>query len=250
MNPLVNIYTPGECIVWLVLVEYGEDYTPEEFEDVEEIGTPPKWLSRELEENDGWKTFLMPEHRAEKTGLGWVFGTTWTEWALREGIAPGQPFSVATQRPYYSRDYYGECDVEFYCDLHSIAPWPTERVLAAWEQHQKDLAEYRTKAIKAMQELTDKRKHDVSAMYLHFSPYFSSKGSSWDDMAMPDGIAVSLCSSHTQVEGYPKMTYGALAQGRDDDGDHQKALESLLANVAESLPHLTEGMIRKLHRRY
>lgn len=227
------------CVITMVLeADDGEDLTPMIFEDevpcwvVEDI---PGWLYDEINES-GWDIILSPQHRTAESGLGWCFASTWTEWALREGIAPGQPFRIRVWPPEYSQDYWGEWDCEWEWEHVDKMPYDNEDTLAAWEAWFKGVRAYRALACQAMHDLKEKRAKDVEAMYLHIEPYWTR--GSYDEMCPPDGIAVKLCSNHTQAKGFGKFTWQELVTVREDSGDQRKAVEKLRALVAEKFPHV------------
>lgn len=225
-------------IVMVLEADDGEDLTPtlldEEVPGWDDEGIPG-WLHDEINDS-GWDIILSPQHRTTESGLGWVFATTWTEWALREGIAPGQPFRIRVWPPEYSQDYWGEWDCEWYWEHVDKMPYDNEDTLAAWEAWLKGLWTYRALAREAMHAFREKRRTDVEAMYLHKSFYWP--GGHFDEMTPPGGLSVSLCSKHTQVEGLGKFSWQELVTARQDDGDHQKAMEALRAQVAERFPHV------------
>ncbi len=64
----------------------------------------------------------------------------WWQWAIRNGIAPGQEFIVRVERPTYERDYYGESDVD-YGDWEIVGrePMTDDRAGRLWFAWIKDL---------------------------------------------------------------------------------------------------------------
>lgn len=79
--------------------------------------------------NAGWLDWEL-----EAASLGNLLGIesipSW-DWMLREGIAPGQEFLVRIPRPTYTRDYWGEHDVE-YGDVEITWRQPTARPDLLW----------------------------------------------------------------------------------------------------------------------
>lgn len=76
------------------------------------------WLAFELDAV-GWDGLLDVNHDA-------------ATWLLREGLAPGQPFLVWL-RPHYSRDYWGEHDLDVEWDVVARTHRSPEEAAAAWQ---------------------------------------------------------------------------------------------------------------------
>jgi hypothetical protein len=55
------------------------------------------------------------DYEMEGGGLENLLGCDgkWYDWMLREGIAPGQEFTVRVPMPAYTTDYWGEHDVDY-----------------------------------------------------------------------------------------------------------------------------------------
>ncbi len=80
------------------------------------------WLHEEISALD-WKFFL---------GIPWREGL---EWAMEHGIAPYQPFLIWIEPPIYSRDYWGETDVDpGEWDILAITPLSAEEILENWAE--------------------------------------------------------------------------------------------------------------------
>ncbi len=91
------LYLPdGICYVWLVLEPGDEDLFPAL------LSPMPKddhWMWYDVC-NEGWEPFLNPPWAGTKGRLGWDWVFTWTQYALEQGIAPGQPFLVWLDKPH------------------------------------------------------------------------------------------------------------------------------------------------------
>jgi hypothetical protein len=86
-------------VVWLrVVYDGGAEDTPALLDSF-----PPgaEWLEYEFE-CGGLENIL-----------GCNGGQPWWEWMLREGIAPRQEFLVRVERPCYTKDYWGEHDIDY-----------------------------------------------------------------------------------------------------------------------------------------
>lgn len=81
-------------IVELTFID-GLDDPPE----VEDILNRFEWFETEL--SDSGIFALLDDGES----------TNWTDWKLRQGIAPGQSFKVVIHPPAYRQDYWGEWDI-------------------------------------------------------------------------------------------------------------------------------------------
>ena len=245
---LVNVYLPsGETFAWLRLIYDGEDlhFIPAH---KSEIGTMDEGFVYELEQM-GWDFILDTEWSTEESGEGWIFSTRCLTFALQEGIAPGQPFLVHAQKPVYSKSWT-DCGYEYDCDVDvdiaRVEPWPAARVLRSWEKLLSKITKDREQARMAMRRLKDLRANDTSAMFLSCLHYgYRDYGD-----ARPHGFAVRLCSQHSQVEGFAKSSWSEMLEGRDDRGDRDVAMQRLLEQVAERMPHLTPEFVKGLPTRH
>lgn len=105
-------------------------------------------------------------------------------------------------------------------------------------------ARYREYACEEMRKFKETRKNDVRSMYLQVGLYFAH--GCYDEMQMPDGVYIRLCSEHTQVDGLAKFAWHDMVEGRDDNGDRKVAMDRLVENAKKTLPNLTEETIRGL----
>jgi hypothetical protein len=192
--------------VWLWLEEYDEDLEIEECA-ASSIGDMPEWLDPELGQG-GWESIISPTWTTVESGLGWCFARTWTTWALREGIAPRQPFQLEVHPPRYCRcggyEYPDEWDVEWTWDIVRIERWPQERVLKAWDRWTRRVKCYDEYARSRMKTFLEKQTTDIKSMYVHTSWYWPS--GTYDEMSPPGGVRVKLCSDHRDVDGIAKMS--------------------------------------------
>jgi len=94
--------------------------------DPEDLGIQ---FASEDEDVPGWLDYELGEIGWDILGLGCYDAETW---ALKEGIAPGQPFQVRIDPPHYHQDYWGEWDVDYEWDIIDKAPFTNDMTLAAW----------------------------------------------------------------------------------------------------------------------
>lgn len=210
------------------------------------IGDMPEGLV-DITTELGWDSAFYVAFTTEESGLGWVFDTSWTEWALRNGVAPYQPFLIKMDG---LPTYYATCDewdVDFApWEIVEKEPWSAFEVSRHWEHWFMMRTRYRERARVQMRRLLYLRKHDLNAMYISVDTYWPR---GCVEGCFPDGLRVSLYSRHTSVEGFNKCAWNSLAEGRDDTGNRGVALNRLIEKVRETLPHLSEEFIRVLAKR-
>lgn len=277
---LVDVFEPdGSAHLWVTLVddEFSEDLSldlcgedsvgtlrerpgvniPEgepkegEFVAMADIREPssthtPEWLEYELE-SAGLEGILSPTYRhvESKDDLG-IFRSTWLEWGLRRGIAPGQPFQMYIEPPRYTRDYEGDCDVEWDCvEIERVQPWPNHQVIAAWDRFFTRVNGFRTRVRQALRKLREQQLSDLSALYLTYDRYYVGH---YHEMDFPDGVSVSLCTKHVEVkvDDHPQRLGHVLAHGRDDSGEHTIALEHLREAAERLNSAITPGFLNGL----
>ena len=95
----------------------------------------PSWFFYEMSET-GLSDILRQSFTWDHWDLGDVFDEPWTEFGLRHGIAPFQPFLLSIPRPHYrGPDHDGEYYVEYNWDVLRIVPWPKEKVFSEWNKY-------------------------------------------------------------------------------------------------------------------
>lgn len=217
----------------------GADLDPEEIEVITEEPLWWEWV------RESWESALFGTTRSPRLKVGNLeFSLSYEDWALREGIAPDQSFIVRMHRPTYHKDYYGEVDCDFDIEVIHIEPLEPKEVLRRWEEHFDAQKKYFEASIQ--QHLADREKQltDFSAMYLSGSSYYGRHDRYWDEMSYPSAYRYTLHSKHNCWQ-----TSGQLAYGESDNGDHQEAMDKLIAMAVEKVPGITEEIIRKLPKR-
>lgn len=266
---LVDVFVPeGEAYVWVQLVpdcndlqlercgeeawgelRYPPAPPPEEPEALEPYwkvlregfdpecppSPEPEWFEWEVS-NGGIETFIGPAWKHPDDG-DLMAPATWAAWALEEGIAPEQPFLLRIGIPRYSRDYYGECDVDYEYNIERTLPLSSQEAFERWTKFFNEVRDDRAALLKQRAKLKELARTDLDALFLRRDVYFSGP-STYDDMAMPNGVSVVLYSSHGQ--------WTQLASGRDDDGEFKTAMDQLVAEVAKRYPHIPEDFVRHL----
>ncbi len=141
-----------------------------------------------------------------------------------------------------------EIDVEYSWDLVAVSPLSDEHAAERWAAWLEVNNDYRSRALAAMQDLIDRQRTDVDAMYLKSDSYFA-QGQSWRDaMCMPRGKSLTLRTRHTRVEGFDKGSWGELAHARRDDGDSALIYQELHDKVVPEI--LTEEQWQGLRQVY
>jgi len=180
------------------------------------------------------------------TGMGWIYSHTTLNFLLTHGIAPFQPFLVRFNEPGYitypaTPHSDEEFDAEFSWEVVYVSKLTLEETTQRWSEWDEYWQDYRNRAEGSMRELRRLRKEDVDAMYLKSDRYWT--GGYYDEMVLPNGYSLSLCSKHTQTD-FGKFTWPVLMTERRDDGDRRKAREALRDRVALDMPHVLERFDR------
>lgn len=135
MPPLVN-FTSGMCIFQWFRFTFNNDYDIDLTECGKDVpGRLPAWLMHSEEPlSEIFKQTVMDsdENSCEAQYPN-------VDWALKEGLAPGQPFLVEFQPPRVSgggTDYngdYNDVDVDYWCSIVRVMPKSRAGTLKAWE---------------------------------------------------------------------------------------------------------------------
>jgi hypothetical protein len=237
---LVDFFSEKVVRVWLML-DPQNDLSMEECGD-DEIGKRPEWLQYELE-NMSWSDILDAR----------LYGEHKLSWMLENGIAPGQPFLVELPHPHYSKSWTDcgyEYDTDYAPEIIRLRPMKPSQIANLLEREQNYLVKAR--AWKAEYDAKQQFlvRTNVKAMFIETQVYFGQHQSSYDDMCMPSGIRYDLCSNASidkRVRG--RWRTATLAQGEDDDGEHNKAFERLVDEATKRLPGLSPEVVRALPRR-
>jgi len=240
LEPLTDLYVAdGPVYLWLKLLPGYRDLDLHECGE-DEAGAKPEWLKEEIGQS-GVEGIIRNEWK--------LAGHSWAYWGLTEGIAPGQPFCVEIHPPHWYRcSYeYDEWDIEWTWDLVQVLPRTPEKAAKSWQQYWDAERRYEKKRARIKERLEQKRQHDPSALYLRWSPYYGGGG--YDDMRVPHGVRVHLCTKHER-QADVNLGSDLGPWGEDNNGSHEVALQKLIEGAAVKYPHLDEAFIRKLLRRW
>ena len=238
-EPLVDFFSKELVRVWLML-DSSDDLSLNEC-GTDDIGTPPEWYRYERE-NMGWGDILDIGYQGEQDERA-------LNWAIREGLAPDQPFLVELPHPVYSKSWT-ECgyeyDTSYEPEIIKKAKWSPKRAAKAWEKEMEGIMKARAFKRERAEKLRHLQRSDVASMRLCFTIYFGGHQSLYDDMTVPSGIRYTL-ESTANLEGkklnWPTAT---LASGEDDRGDSQVAMKRLVEAAMKELPGLSEARIRSM----
>lgn len=220
-------FFPDEVRVWVRLRpdETSEDLKPR-VRITHTIGTGPSWYTEEMFEDGGQYDFIedlmdVVWHHREESGLGWTFSSRFTEWAFRNGVAPGQHFLLWIREPQYEQDYWGEVDEWQEGGVLEVEPWPADRIRQAWEGWLKQRLCARDRARIQMRALNERRERDTSAMYIT-SYHWSS----------PSMVRWSLRSKHHKVKGFNKYSQNAL-MSEEGPATESQSIRARLLDLAQ-----------------
>lgn len=217
-------FFPDEVRLW---VRLRPDETSEDLEPrvriTHTIGTPPSWYTENMYEDWGQYDFIedcmhLDRTYREESGFGWSFTSTVTEWALRNGVAPGQHFLLWMREPQYQQDYWGEVDEWQEGGVLEVETWGAERIQRAWKGWLRQRETARKRARLQMKALNERRERDISAMYItsyHWSSHWSSH--CWE----PSMVRWMLRSEHHKVKGFNKYNPNELMR---EDGPAAESL--------------------------
>jgi len=166
----VNVYSQVVCYIWLQVVRDGIDLRVEADLGADVFGTVPEWYAFEMDNTD-WTSVISPEWKSCSDASN--FTGTWNDWALQEGLAPGQRFLVEFKHPRWYRCSweYEEYDVEYYWDIVMREARSPKQAIRAWEQWRKVCEEDRIALRKQRADHQHKRTHDVEAMFISYDVF-------------------------------------------------------------------------------
>lgn len=173
----------------------------------------------------------------EEEELTSLLGVEWHQevrWMLEEGIAPGQPFLVRIQMPYYSVDYWGEGDVD-YRDIKILwrRPLPRACALKRWTHALRRIETWQASFAREHREREHLARINVLRMYV--TTYVIPEGSGIEPHT--GGRRLSLRS------GDHHFLHVSASSG---DVPHAAAVDTFVRQVLLRFPHMWEARIRHL----
>ena len=158
VEPLCDEYYSTEAFIWCQLYQTQGDL------EIEQIG-------EEFEGEVPWW-----DETVQEIGLDYLLGVTWglgfppvLDWALREGLSPGQPFLVYVQKPVWFQDYYGECDVEI--DAWIVRKLPAEISVRDFEKVVDEIYQDRKSQEEQKEDLGKAQLADTKRLFLRRNWY-------------------------------------------------------------------------------
>lgn len=121
-----------ETVKTQVIQEFNPDLSPKTFGFLESepiIYRRPEWFFYDVLEFGFEDLMEISRYPFDRTL------EPWEAWAIREGIAPLQPFQIIVPKPHYSRDYYGEYDADYSYELGKVDPIPMPEALERWTEY-------------------------------------------------------------------------------------------------------------------
>lgn len=247
------MHGPELCKFWYRLHSGDMDYDL----SPQEAGQVPTWNEVENSEPPVWWPWWLNDFDLH-TALGLRFSGNnvfehgrswrqpWRNWALENGVAPGQLFCVEVGAPEIHKSGWEviEYDEEWDAHLLEVAPLSPYKIARLWEA---DLRKTSTaRAIHMLEatrnaELVDR---DLGSLYIQQFLYCPSGGSS--DWQVPTGRSLVL---QTTRHPWPCAPTSIGASGRDDDGDFNKAMEDFVVNACKANPYLSPAVIQTLELR-
>lgn len=233
---LVDVFTPLGARVWYRLRAEGPwDLSPEEC-SVVVYGSCPGWYNQEDELADQ----IGLEHGSNTYEVGgYAYHYPWRGWAIEQGIAPGQPFLLAIDKPNFHRSYEGEYDVDWFIEVVDVVYWSPQRVLQSWEHDFRRLARAQYLAFEDRQLELKQLERNTAAMYIQHR-YYGYGAYSFEPAK---GIDLTIQAEPDFGHFY------SCGNGRDDTGDEAKAMEQLIQSACERNPHLSPEIIRGMRHR-
>jgi hypothetical protein len=161
------------------------------------------------------------------------------DWGIREGIFPGQTFLVCVSFPTWHRSGWEHIEYDFEIDSVILDRVPLDAGLRTLEQLLEEQARGQRLSEEEAALTREAQRLDVDRMYVSRSWYYATRG--WDEMASPDGVRYTLCTSRSHLDSR-RSGCTFLVSGDSDRGDGAAAMAKLRAAVAERYPHVLERL--------
>lgn len=230
---LVCVHFPaGDSFMWF---EFDATVSAHDFEllDIgEEIGVPDHRIQQEVEQV-GWPDMIGFDHKYEKY-RGHEFSVGKRQWALENGIAPGQPFCVRFGKPEWSAPSYwdNESDVTYDTEVVRVLPMDPVLVAERWRMCLLKTREERDLIIERKEDWKLRHRQTMRGLYLRSDWYGYS-----DEMSPPPGVRFTLFSK--LEDGQQQWNQMMIASGEDPKGDRLAARDRLFEAATKVYPELT-----------
>jgi hypothetical protein len=214
------------------------DLGPTPCDPDEEVGEVPEWWLQ-TDDLDEVLGMHMSPRIAFGTGESWI---PYTQWALENGIAPGQPFQLEIDLPTVHRSGWEtiEYDVEWQFIVVQVQPLPAVRAAQRWARHFRKLA---ASSELDRRESIERREHllrNTGAMTVRRELFIGTWSGSGKD--------------RTRFTLYgPRNAY--IASGECEDGDKeaekstyaQVAFDRMVKDACEKSPYLNPEVIHDIY---
>lgn len=242
--PMVDVYLPDQIYLWVKFRVDCIDLEPESCA-VESMGRLEPIFEYEMDNGgvEGLLYYLAP-HGDRR----------WMKWALEHGIAPGQPFLIWVGKPHHYSTWT-DCGTEYDTDIDvgvvRVLPNTPRRAARSWERALKLIAEFETARDAERKRVRDLELRSIDAMFIVADAYWAH--GHYDEMTPPGGVSYMIMSDHSKIPTLQKRGWGwggQIATARDDDGNHEVALQRLIVAARAVVPALDEETIRKMPQRW
>jgi len=181
------------------------------------------------------------------------FGYGHAQWALSEGLVPGQPFRVELfARHYMSEGPDGaEGDCEAYCEIFEKTGHDPKRAADYWEKWFQELAHLAELAGVETSRSRQAMRGRPDLLAVRMAPFWSQTQSGGDCSA-PDGLRITLCSTlkPMRADGSPAFSESIqLASGESAQCQDEKAGRTWPPKFARSCRSLQSWTLKKLPQR-
>lgn len=236
-HPLVNVFLHTNVWVWHRFCFDGlSDLYPIAIGDVPEVGAEPDWWSMtSFDEISGIYKYTQANRLGKHN-----YSYTWLQFAMEQGIAPGQAFLLSVDTPQGYRSYEGEYDEDWSWEIVERAPLPRAVAAKRWAQvwRQRTLRQYME--MRACQEAEALALRDVSSMYITKTHYQTSRDTY--SPSPPRGIRLTLHTSRREFGAHLNQ----IAPACDAAGNVHRAMDQLIKNATEVSPYLSPEIIEGL----
>jgi hypothetical protein len=168
----------------------------------------------------------------------------WRQWALQNGIAPGQPFCVAHPEPEVSKTGWEtvEYDVHYASYVIEIQELKPAEVLRRWEHDRRRTSVARALDVAAAKANAERVNKDLGNLYIYQGLYQTGSSS----MSFPEGRLLRI---ETKLQLHPRDRCVVGAEGRDDKGKFEVAMERLIEDACARNPYLSPEVVKSLELR-
>lgn len=225
---LVNVLDPkGDAYVWLFMDTEGDDLCWPEAAEERTVGEMNPVLQDEIDCNG--MDFIFDD-----LPFGTGYRTRNITWALKHGVAPGQPFLLRIGEPrivncggYYEQEWDVEHDVEFIRRIE----WPIDQVTEAWRSFWVESRRFKAIMKKRKRTLHTMKLRAVDKMKFNIEVYPGNNGG-WGNSSYdypPAGLIYQIVvqTFHTPFG----IVMGPVAEVRDPDGNREKLKEALWEEI-------------------